>query len=165
MQVNSPKIGDDRLRDSTKGSLVTYCVIKNLALHNERSRLCYWLLEGNLYHTQEECLCLGQSWLHLILLGWKLATPKWPTMWFTVEVLGHVVSVNPETEINHRDNPSIMPTWWSSNKISGQQSSGKLPQLQYSCILSHTNVGRVTHPDSTGRGKWKLHIWNRLTAL
>lgn len=79
--------------------------------------------------------------------------------------LGHVVSIDLETEINNVDNQSTVDCVMKSNKNSGHQSSGKLPWWPTPCVLSHTNESRVTHPDAKGKGQWKLHIWKHLTLL
>lgn len=42
-----------------------------------------------------------------MILGYKLATPERPIMWFSVGALSHGLSANLETEINHVGNWSI----------------------------------------------------------
>lgn len=129
----------------------------------EREHLTFALfLGGNLWAIAMLCL-LGVSlfvwmprvildslteWLRVgcghttIVISWGLAMPGRPTVWFGVWALGHMVSVDLETEINHvgsqlinhgyiRDRQSKL--WMLRPELASQVNSTP-------CVLSHINT-------------------------
>lgn len=131
-----------------------YCIIKHLPGY------CYGTSKTQ-FPKWQECPCYANE----VTQGGPLDRFRMWTGYQKIHVIRSLglcaVTVPREVQgaggwFNYKANDLIkQPMLWDPNEISGHPWSENLPGW-----WAHWYVERVTHPDSTGVGTWKLCIWS-----